>query len=92
MNFSSAKQQLTPPEKGSFPLDHHQECKPVMKEFLACLKERGNEHVDCKSLSKKYLACRMDKGLMAREEPASRTSGVLGPLNGLVERRPQVTT
>jgi len=37
---SMSKQQLTPPERGSFPLDHDGLCKPLMKHFMACLKAR----------------------------------------------------
>lgn len=42
------------------------ECKPLKKEFIACLKSQGNEHIACKDLSRRYLECRMDRGLMAR--------------------------
>lgn len=58
----------TPPDKGSFPLDHHAECKAFIGGYLACLKEHSNKHHVCKELSKEYLACRMDKGLMERED------------------------
>jgi len=34
MNFSAPKQQVKPPERGSFPLDHGGECKPLMKELM----------------------------------------------------------
>ncbi|KAJ1449109.1 hypothetical protein M885DRAFT_536908 [Pelagophyceae sp. CCMP2097] len=65
---SMSKQQLTPPERGSFPLDHDGLCKPLMKHFMACLKEHSNEHLGCKALSKAYLECRMDNSLMARDK------------------------
>mmetsp|Transcript_19364 Transcript_19364/g.31876 ORF Transcript_19364/g.31876 Transcript_19364/m.31876 type:complete len:108 (-) Transcript_19364:778-1101(-) len=58
----------TPPDKGSFPLDHKAECKAFMKSFLACLKENANQHHVCKGLSKEYLECRMNRGLMAEED------------------------
>jgi cytochrome c oxidase assembly protein subunit 19 len=62
MNATQApSQSKRPPEKGSFPLDHYGECKPAMKEFLACMREHGNTHIDCKKLSAAYLQCRMDK-------------------------------
>jgi cytochrome c oxidase assembly protein subunit 19 len=57
----------TPPEKGSFPLDHKAECRPQMRDFLDCLKEHRNNHHSCKELSKRYLSCRIDRGLMAEE-------------------------
>uniref|UniRef100_M4BWK7 CHCH domain-containing protein n=1 Tax=Hyaloperonospora arabidopsidis (strain Emoy2) TaxID=559515 RepID=M4BWK7_HYAAE len=69
MNAAQApSQNKRPPQKGSFPLDHYGECKPVMKRFLACMREHGNSHIDCKNLSAEYLQCRMDKGLMQPEE------------------------
>mmetsp|Transcript_20347 Transcript_20347/g.26366 ORF Transcript_20347/g.26366 Transcript_20347/m.26366 type:complete len:123 (+) Transcript_20347:102-470(+) len=68
MNFSAPKQKITPPERGSFPLDHGGECKPFAQEFMACLKSHGNEHVNCKQLSKKYLECRQNRGLMACDD------------------------
>jgi len=52
---------VTPPLKGSFPLDHEAECKDSMKEFLVCLKSNSSEHHKCRSLSKAYLTCRMNK-------------------------------
>ena len=58
---------VSPPERGSFPLDHDRACTPLRDEFLACLKAEGNEHVACRALSERYLACRMDKNLMARD-------------------------
>ncbi|KAJ8614456.1 hypothetical protein CTAYLR_000823 [Chrysophaeum taylorii] len=70
MNFSAQKQQIKPPERGSFPLDHAGECKPFKEAFLACMKEHGSEHINCKPLSKQYLQCRMDRGLMARDDLA----------------------
>ena len=58
----------TPPEKGSFPLDHRAECKEQMKRFLDCLREHKAAHAHCKALSLEYLECRMERGLMAQED------------------------
>ncbi|KAM0786840.1 Cytochrome c oxidase assembly protein cox19 [Microbotryomycetes sp. NB124-2] len=58
----------TPPERGSFPLDHDGECKEYMKRYLDCMKRAKNQSTDCRHLSKEYLNCRMDKGLMERVE------------------------
>ncbi|CAB4406423.1 unnamed protein product [Rhizophagus irregularis] len=58
----------TPPEKGSFPLDHEGECKQFVKEYLECLKKNQGNNGNCRHLSKTYLKCRMDKGLMTPEE------------------------
>ena len=43
------------PDRGSFPLDHHSECKTEVEAFLRCLQESSSEHVRCKRLSKAYL-------------------------------------
>ncbi|KAL4809689.1 hypothetical protein BDV18DRAFT_132589 [Aspergillus unguis] len=56
----------TPPERGSFPLDHDGECKHLIQSYLKCLKlQRGVNDEECRKLAKGYLACRMDKNLMA---------------------------
>lgn len=68
MSYIRGSSAATPPEKGSFPLDHKSECKTHMKRFLECLKEHSNAHHQCKQLSKQYLECRMNKGLMAKED------------------------
>ncbi|KAK3192765.1 Cytochrome c oxidase assembly protein cox19 [Lecanicillium sp. MT-2017a] len=54
----------TPPQRGSFPLDHDGECKQVMTEYLACMKQaRGVNQNQCRELAKAYLA-----NLMARDD------------------------
>ncbi|RSL85040.1 Cytochrome c oxidase assembly protein COX19 [Fusarium oligoseptatum] len=59
----------TPPQRGSFPLDHDGECKTVMSKYLACMKKvRGVNEDECRDLAKSYLSCRMDRNLMARDE------------------------
>ncbi|RDA85979.1 hypothetical protein CP532_4857 [Ophiocordyceps camponoti-leonardi (nom. inval.)] len=59
----------TPPQRGSFPLDHDGECKHAMSDYLACMKKaRGLNGDDCRILAKAYLACRMDRNLMARDD------------------------
>ena len=61
----------TPPEKGSFPLDHDAECKHLISTYLRCLKSQsppGKNNEECRHLAKSYLACRMEKGLMAPDE------------------------
>ncbi|KAJ5587794.1 uncharacterized protein N7459_003559 [Penicillium hispanicum] len=55
----------TPPERGSFPLDHD-ECKHIISGYLKCIKSKqGTNDEACRRLAKDYLACRMDKNLMA---------------------------
>ncbi|EON61489.1 hypothetical protein W97_00704 [Coniosporium apollinis CBS 100218] len=62
-------QKPTPPERGSFPLDHDGECKSVMTTYLRCLRQhRGTNDPECRALSKQYLQCRMQHNLMAPDE------------------------
>ncbi|KAJ9473928.1 Cytochrome c oxidase assembly protein COX19 [Pseudozyma hubeiensis] len=63
--FSDFK--VSPPERGSFPLDHEGECKTVMQEYMNCIKYNGNDNGKCRHLSRAYLQCRMDKGLMDQD-------------------------
>lgn len=59
----------TPPERGSFPLDHDAECAHAMKAYLRCIRgHRGVNDDECRELSKSYLGCRMERNLMAKEE------------------------
>ncbi|KAI0690712.1 hypothetical protein BC835DRAFT_1407466 [Cytidiella melzeri] len=58
----------TPPDRGSFPLDHFAECRDYMKEYLNCLKKNSSNSTPCRYLNKEYLECRMQRGLMDRAE------------------------
>lgn len=58
----------TPPDKGSFPLDHDGECKRAMLRYMVCLNENKMDGSACRQLSRDYLQCRMDHQLMARED------------------------
>ncbi|KAK3496612.1 uncharacterized protein B0T23DRAFT_392958 [Neurospora hispaniola] len=59
----------TPPQRGSFPLDHDGECKHVMTTYLACIKRvKGVNEDECRSLAKAYLTCRMERNLMAKDD------------------------
>lgn len=59
----------TPPQRGSFPLDHDGECKDVMTTYLTCINKVGGVNKpECRDLAKAYLACRMDRNLMARDD------------------------
>lgn len=59
----------TPPERGSFPLDHEGECREVMNKYLKCMKLVSNDNApNCRLLAKEYLRCRMDHGLMVRDK------------------------
>ncbi|KAI0803033.1 hypothetical protein BC629DRAFT_1243812, partial [Irpex lacteus] len=58
----------TPPDRGSFPLDHFAECREYMKSYLDCLKKNANNSTPCRHLNKEYLECRMQRGLMDRDD------------------------
>jgi cytochrome c oxidase assembly protein subunit 19 len=58
----------TPPDKGSFPIDHDGECRPQMILYLECLQKNDRDSSACRDLSQKYLKCRMDTELMAKED------------------------
>ncbi|CAK9437043.1 uncharacterized protein LODBEIA_P14990 [Lodderomyces beijingensis] len=59
----------TPPERGSFPLDHDGECKDQMLKYLKCMKFTENKNApNCRILAKSYLKCRMDNQLMEQSE------------------------
>jgi cytochrome c oxidase assembly protein subunit 19 len=68
-NVFGAKQfKGSPPEKGSFPLDHDGECKAPYLRYMVCLSENKSSASVCRLEAKDYLSCRMEKGLMAKEE------------------------
>ncbi|KAH9853018.1 hypothetical protein C2E23DRAFT_822931 [Lenzites betulinus] len=58
----------TPPDRGSFPLDHEGECKQFMQSYLDCLRKNASNSTPCRHLNKDYLECRMSRGLMDRDE------------------------
>lgn len=66
-SFSQKRLQYTPPEKGSFPLDHEGHCKKPMLRYFGCLRENRDNNSACQQQSKDYLECRMNNGLMAKE-------------------------
>ncbi|XP_075035730.1 cytochrome c oxidase assembly protein COX19 [Mixophyes fleayi] len=67
MNFGVKTFKPRPPEKGSFPLDHFGECKPLKETFMKCLRENRFQSSLCREESKEYLECRMERQLMAKE-------------------------
>uniref|UniRef100_A0A183C394 Cytochrome c oxidase assembly protein COX19 n=1 Tax=Globodera pallida TaxID=36090 RepID=A0A183C394_GLOPA len=80
--FGGRAAQLTPPLKGSFPLDYHQTCRLETLNYLCCLKtcrletlnylcclkEAKGHNSECRTKASDYFRCRMDNGLMDREE------------------------
>jgi cytochrome c oxidase assembly protein subunit 19 len=67
MNFQK-KFNTTPPDKGSFPIDHEGDCKKRMLLFMRCLAKNNNDNSLCRTEAKEYLDCRMEHGLMQKEE------------------------
>jgi hypothetical protein len=65
--FGGSRNNVKPPERGVFALDHEGECKADMKAYLSCLQSNKQDHYPCKEFSRKYLQCRMDRDLMAKE-------------------------
>ncbi len=59
----------TPPQRGSFPLDHFGDCTEQMKKYMKCLKLVHNDNApNCRLLAKEYLDCRMKHDLMDKTE------------------------
>ncbi|WOO85108.1 Cytochrome c oxidase assembly protein COX19 [Vanrija pseudolonga] len=69
---------VTPPQRGSFPLDHDGECKTFMLSYMKCLKSHGSDGGQCRPEARDYLACRMDKGLMERDSMQNLGLGDVG--------------
>ncbi|KAL1407263.1 Cytochrome c oxidase assembly protein cox19 [Vanrija albida] len=69
---------VTPPQRGSFPLDHDGECKTFMLSYMTCLKAHGSDGGQCRPEARDYLACRMDKGLMERDSMQNLGLGDVG--------------
>ncbi|KAK1794509.1 hypothetical protein P4O66_010759 [Electrophorus voltai] len=67
MNFGTKSFKPSPPDKGSFPLDHFGECKSFKEKFMRCLRDNKFDNALCRLQSKEYLECRMDKQLMTKE-------------------------
>lgn len=66
--FGGVRNQIRPPERGIFPLDHDGECKEKMRIYLNCLKSNQYDHFECRDFTKDYLSCRMNNQLMAAED------------------------
>lgn len=58
----------SPPDKGSFPLDHENLCKRQMINYMSCLRNNSDDNSLCRNQAKEYLQCRMDSNLMAKED------------------------
>lgn len=68
---------VTPPLKGSFPLDHDHTCHMDTLRYLQCINRERGRNGECRELAKQYFRCRMETGLMEKE-PLER----LGFLDG----------
>lgn len=60
--------QPKPPVQGAFPLDHENECKREMLEYMLCISREKNENTKCRAQAKEYLNCRMSKNLMDKRD------------------------
>ncbi|XP_034831705.1 cytochrome c oxidase assembly protein COX19 [Maniola hyperantus] len=68
MTFGQKQFIPTPPDKGSFPLDHDGVCKKSMIKYMNCLFSKDSNNSLCRVEAKDYLACRMEHNLMAKED------------------------
>ena len=68
MTFGQKQFTPTPPDKGSFPLDHEGLCKQLMVKYMVCLSHNSNKNAECRIEAKDYLECRMQHNLMAKED------------------------
>ena len=66
--FAKSRFIPTPPDKGSFPLDHDGVCKDLMSKYMLCLGSNRQDNSKCREEIKLYLDCRMKNSLMAQEE------------------------
>lgn len=67
MNISRKKvSNPKPPEKGSFPLDHFDECSEPMRRYISCLQGSDSVSRFCREFSEEYLSCRMAKYVLQR--------------------------
>ena len=64
----SSRSNAKPPQKGSFPLDHDNECKDFMIKYMQCLRINKKDASLCRGESKDYLNCRMQNNLMLKED------------------------
>ncbi|VDM32410.1 unnamed protein product [Hydatigera taeniaeformis] len=68
--FANPRNQVKPPDKGSFPLDHMGVCKAMRDKWVACMKNHDWDSGKCRPESAAYLRCRMANNLMSPEEIA----------------------
>ncbi|XP_065368388.1 cytochrome c oxidase assembly protein COX19 [Calliphora vicina] len=66
--FSQKKFTPTPPEKGSFPLDHESLCKKYYLLYMSCLRRSNDQNSECRREAQEYLDCRMKNQLMEQVE------------------------
>ena len=68
MTFGQKTFTPTPPDKGSFPLDHEGVCKREMIHYMLCLRQNDGLNSLCRETAKAYFQCRMNNDLMAKED------------------------
>ena len=66
-NFINTRSGISPPEKGSFPLDHFKACSHIIDKYLDCVDKHEKLPKRCQKIQVEYLNCRMEQGLMKEE-------------------------
>lgn len=66
--FANTRNRVTPPDKGSFPLDHKGICRAMQEKWANCMKSSAWESSRCRVESAAYLQCRITHNLMNPEE------------------------
>ena len=66
MNFD--RQVIKPPDKGSFPLDHFNECTIEAEQYNTCVNKHQLMPKRCRKFQISYLDCRMKTKLMENED------------------------
>ncbi|CDR94306.1 hypothetical protein, conserved [Babesia bigemina] len=61
---------VTPPDRGSFPLDHEGACRTVSDRYVKCVRALKGNAFECRSLAAEYMKCRIENKLLV-EEPLS---------------------
>jgi cytochrome c oxidase assembly protein subunit 19 len=64
---SKTRAGVSPPERGSFPIDHFKECTDIISKYLSCISKHELMPKRCQKLQVEYLNCRMENGLMDKE-------------------------
>lgn len=64
---TAARLTVTPPDRGSFPLDHEGLCKELSEKYVKCIGNLKGNALECRHLAAQYMHCRIDNKLLAEE-------------------------